>query len=167
MSSFFKATAAAVLTALASLATPAAAQQAPDATQTADVAAVKAVLRQYQQAVEKRDTTGTDRLFTPSSKVFETGGVEGSYRHYAAHHLAPELAEFTSFTYDNYKVDVQVDGPYAFATETYNYTIGLKKDPKAKTAPAPAKRKGVATSVLRKNAAGQWQIMTSHNSSRK
>ncbi len=133
----------------------------------ADVAAVKTVLRQYQQAVEKRDTTGTDRLFTPNSQVFESGSAEGNYRHYAAHHLAPELAEFASFAYDNYKVSVQVDGPYAFATETYNYTIGLKPDPKAKMPAAPVKRKGVATSVLRKNTVGQWQIMSSHNSARK
>ena len=132
-----------------------------------DVAAVKTVLRQYQQAVEKRDTTGTDRLFAPASQVFESGSAEGSYRHYAAHHLAPELAEFASFTYDNYKVNVQVDGPYAFATETYGYTIGLKADPKANKSAAAVKRKGVATSVLRKNAAGQWQIMSSHNSARK
>ena len=133
----------------------------------ADVAAVKTVLRQYQQAVEKRDTTGTDRLFTPNSQVFESGSAEGNYRHYAAYHLAPELIEFASFAYDNYKVSVQVDGPYAFATETYNYTIGLKPGPKAKTPAAPVKRKGVATLVLRKNTVGQWQIMSSHNSARK
>ena len=128
----------------------------------ADEAAVRAVLRQYQQAVEKLDTTGTDRLFAPNSVVLETGSKEGTYRHYAQHHLAPELKEFSSFTYGDYKADVSVDGPYAFATETYTYTIGLKKDPKT-----PIKRRGVATSVLRKSPAGTWQIISSHNSARK
>lgn len=124
-------------------------------------AAVKAVLRQYQQAVQKLDTTGTHRLFTADSEVFESGGVEGTYRHYAAHHLAPELREFSAFTFSDYQAKVRLDGPYAFATETYTYTIGLKKDPKT-----PIVRKGVATSVLRKNAAGQWQIVSTHTSAR-
>ena len=55
---------------------------------------------------------------------------------------------------------MQVDGIYAFATETYNYTIVLAKD---KT---EVKRKGVTTSVLKK-INGNWKIMMSHNSSRK
>lgn len=144
------------------------AQTVPVAPATsADETAVRTVLKQYQQAVEKLDTTGTDRLFAPQSQVFESGSAEGSYRHYARHHLGPELKEFSSFTYDNYKATVQVDGAYAFATETYGYTIGLKKGPKDKAVPAPVKRRGVATSVLRKNAAGQWQIVSSHNSARK
>ncbi|MDQ2770827.1 MAG: nuclear transport factor 2 family protein [Bacteroidota bacterium] len=124
--------------------------------------AVRHVLARYQQAVEKLDTTGTDRLFAPNSVVLETGSKEGTYRHYAAHHLAPELKEFSSFKYGDYEVDVTVDGPYAFAVETYTYTIGLKKDPKM-----PIKRRGVATSVLRKSPDGTWQIINSHNSARK
>jgi ketosteroid isomerase-like protein len=128
----------------------------------ADEVAVRQVLGRYQQAVEKLDTTGTDRLFAPNSVVLETGSKEGTYRHYAAHHLAPELKEFSSFKYGDYEVDVTVDGPYAFATETYTYTIGLKKDPKTSI-----KRRGVATSVLRKSPAGTWQIISSHNSARK
>ena len=120
------------------------------------------MLRQYQQAVEKLDTTGTDRLFAPNAVVLESGSKEGTYRHYATHHLGPELKEFSSFTYSDYQADVTVDGPYAFATETYTYTIGLKKDPKT-----PIKRRGVATSVLRKSPAGAWQIISSHNSARK
>ncbi len=134
--------------------------QAPAAS-SAEEAAVKNVLRQYQEAVEKLDTTGTSRLFLANSQIFESGGVEGNYKHYAAHHLAPELSEFSAFTFSDYKAAVQVDGPYAFATETYTYTIKLKKD--AKT---PIVRRGVATSVLRKNAAGQWQIFSTHTSAR-
>ncbi|MCA8833324.1 YybH family protein [Hymenobacter pini] len=132
----------------------------------ADETAVKAVLARYQQAIQRLDTTGTHRLFTTDSQVFESGGVEGSYRHYAAHHLAPELDEFSAFTFSDYQPAVQVDGRYAFATETYTYTIVLKKGPQDKQAKPPIVRRGVATSVLRKNAAGQWQILSTHTSAR-
>jgi hypothetical protein len=44
------------------------------------------------------------------------------------HHLIPEFKDFTAFKYNNYDVNVQVDNEYAFATETYNYTIVLAKD---------------------------------------
>ncbi len=158
----------AVLTATLPFAAPAQAQtvQTTSAAGSADEAAVKMVLTKYQQAIQKLDTTGTARLFTANSQVFESGGVEGTYRHYAEHHLGPELKEFSAFTFSDYKAAVQVDGPYAFATETYTYTINLKKDPKEKEAKAPIVRRGVATSVLRKNAAGQWQIMSTHSSAR-
>ncbi len=122
--------------------------------------AAKVVLKQYKDAVEKLDVTGTEKLFTTDSKVFESGGSEGSYAHYLEHHLGPEFKEFKSFKYNDYKVDVTVDGNYAFATETYTYVIVVAKDN------AEVKRKGVSTSVLKK-IKGEWKIMISHNSSRK
>ena len=128
--------------------------------QNKEADAAKAVLQQYKEAVEKLDVSGTERLFTPESKIFESGGSEGSYVHYMEHHLAPELKEFKSFTFSNYKVELTIDGKYAFATETYNYTIIVAKDN------MDVKRKGVSTSVLRK-VKGEWKIMISHNSSRK
>lgn len=134
----------------------------PPATSAADERPVRQVLSRYQQAVEKLDTTGTDQLFAPNSVVVETGSREGTYRHYAAHHLAPELREFSSFQYGNYEADVTMAGNYAFAVETYTYTIVLKKNPQT-----PIKRRGVATSVLRKSPSGSWQIISSHNSARK
>jgi hypothetical protein len=54
------------------------------------------------------------------------------------------LKSFKSFEYDDYKVDVKVDGMYAFATETYNYIIISAKDN------SEIKHKGVSTSVLKK-----------------
>ena len=132
----------------------------PISPKTKDADAVKAVLKQYNSAVEKLNVTGTEKLFTTDSKVYESGGSEGNYAHYLEHHLSPELKEFKSFTYSDYKVEVQVDGNYAFATETYNYTIVVAKDN------AEVKRKGVATSVLKK-IKGEWKIMINHNSSRK
>lgn len=132
----------------------------PPLLQNKNTELVKAVLIRYNSAIEALDVTGTERLFTADSKIYESGGSEGNYAHYLEHHLTPELKEFKSFTFSDYKVEVQVDGNYAFATETYNYTIILAKDN------TEVKRKGVATSVLKK-VKGQWLIMISHNSSRK
>jgi|TARA_R110002126_G_scaffold216822_1_gene362802 uncharacterized protein (TIGR02246 family) len=128
--------------------------------QDKDTEAVKAVLKQYNTAIEKLDVTGTEKLFTSDSKIYESGGNEGSYAHYLEHHLAPEMKAFKSFTFSDYKVAVTMSGEYAFSTETYNYTIVVAKDDKE------LKRKGIGTSVLKKMN-GQWKIMMSHNSSRK
>lgn len=128
--------------------------------QTKDVDSVKSILKQYNVALEKLDLTGTDRLFTSDSKVFESGGSEGTFAHYKEHHLTPEFKEFKSFTFSDYTVEVKIEGNYAFTTETYGYTIIIAKDN------SEAKRKGVTTSVLRKEK-GQWKIWISHNSSRR
>lgn len=132
--------------------------QAP-ATEVTDEAAVRQVLADYQAAIERLDATGTEKLFTEDSQVFETGGVEGTYAHYLAHHLTPELGEFKSFKFSDYKVSVRFEGPVALATESYKYRI----EPKEGDA---AERLGVTTSVLKK-VDGQWKILVSHNSARR
>lgn len=124
-----------------------------------DEAAVRAVLSQYHSAIERLDATGTEKLFVPDSAIFETGGSEGTYANYLSHHLGPELGEFKSFNFSNYKVDVRFEGPVALATETYNYRIETKTG-------VIAERIGVTTSVLKK-VDGQWKILVSHNSGRK
>ncbi len=124
-----------------------------------DTKAVQDVLAAYQAAMERLDVNGTEPLFTADSQIFESGGVEGTYAHYLAHHLRPELAEFKSFKFSNYKVTVKFEGPVAIATESYTYRI----EPKTGD---PVERLGVATSVLRK-VSGKWRIVMSHNSSRK
>lgn len=128
--------------------------------QLSDSSKVKSVLKKYNDAIEKLDVSNTENLFTTNSKIYESGGSEGSYAHYKEHHLTPELKEFKSFTFSNYKVEIQIEGNYAFTTETYNYTIIVAKDN------AEVKRKGIATSVLKK-VNGDWKIMINHNSSRK
>lgn len=125
----------------------------------ADEAAVRAVLKDYQSAIEKLDATGTERLFAADSAIFESGGSEGSYAKYLAHHLAPELGKFKSFKFSEYKVDVRLEGPIAIATESYNYRIETKSG-------EIAERRGVATSVLKK-VDGQRKIISMHNSARK
>ncbi len=111
-------------------------------------------------AIQKLDLSGTGKLFTKDSQIFESGGSEGTYDHYLEHHLIPEFKDFTSFKYSDYNVDVKVDGKYAFTTEIYTYTLVLTKDN------SEIKRKAVATSVLKK-IKGEWKIMISHNSLRK
>ena len=137
---------------------PAPAAAATEAPQN-DEASVKSILSQYKSAIERLDATGTEGLFTADSAIFETGGVEGSYANYLAHHLGPELKEFKSFAFSDYKVDVRLEGPIALATESYKYRIETKKG-------EVVERLGVATSVLKKEN-GQWRILSMHNSGRR
>jgi len=125
-----------------------------------DEAEVKAVLKIYKSALEGLDLTGVELLFAAGNVVIESGKVEGSYADYLAHHIGPELADFKSFRFSDYAVDVWIDGDVAVATETYNYTIELK-------AGGPLiERRGAATSVL-KRVDGRWLIFVTHNSSRR
>lgn len=126
---------------------------------SADESAVRAVLARYKAAIEQLDATGTEALFTEDSAVFETGGVEGTYRQYLAHHLGPELAAFRSFAFSDYTVNIRMKGGLALATETYNYRIQTKSG-------EIATRKGVATSVLTRTGDG-WKILVMHGSARK
>lgn len=126
----------------------------------ADVAAVKSVLAAYKAAIERLDASGTERLFTDDSMMFETGGADGTYASYLSHHLAPELKKFRSFRFSNPTVSVRFLGPAtALANETYNYRIETAQG-------EVAERQGVATSVLRKDG-GRWKILMMHNSARK
>ncbi len=127
--------------------------------QNTDAETCKTTLNAYKQAIEKLDAKGTPDLFTADSQVFESGGVEGTFAHYLEHHLGPELKEFKSFTFKDYKVDVRVEGRFAFAVETYKYEIILKNKPKTIAS------KGVATSILQKTETG-WKIYQTHSSSR-
>lgn len=117
------------------------------------------VLSSYKSAIERLDITDVDKLFTPDAIVIESGKVEGNFAAYRDHHLGPELKEFKSFAFNDYKADIRVEGPVAIATETYTYRIVLKSG-------EAIDRQGVATTVLKWN--GQdWQIVTTHSSSRK
>ncbi|PZX51574.1 SnoaL-like protein [Algoriphagus ratkowskyi] len=126
---------------------------------TDDEAKVKEVLMAYKAGVEALSTTGLNDLFIKDSEVFESGGVEGSFAHYQDHHLSPELKAFKSFSFSDYKVTVQIDLPYAFTTETYDYTIALASNERTIV------QKGVATSILKKVDA-EWKILKTHTSAR-
>jgi ketosteroid isomerase-like protein len=125
--------------------------------------AVLKVMKSYKNAFENLTTEGTFELFAEDSQVFESGGVEGSYANYIEHHIGPELGHFNKFEYSDYEIDVQLDAPYAFTNETYIYTIVIKPDEKGES--KTIKKKGVATSILKK-IKGKWQIIKTHSSSR-
>ena len=130
---------------------------------TIDKQDVIEVMKSYKDALQNLTTEGTFELFAKDSEVYESGGVEGSYTHYIEHHLRPELGHFKSFVFSDYEIDVQVDAPYAFTTETYIYTIVLIPDDKGNS--RTIKKKGVATSILKK-VEGKWKIIKTHSSSR-
>ncbi len=131
----------------------------PSIPEGADVSAVKSVLRVYKDSLEKLDVSAAAKLFTADSQVFESGGVEGTFADYVAHHIGPELAEFKEFRFSNYKVDVRLEPPLALATETYNYKIVLKEDGRV------IEKRGIATSILKK-IGNEWKIIQTHSSSR-
>lgn len=127
--------------------------------QAPDRQGAAAVLASYKSAVERLDIAGVERLFAPDAVIIESGKVEGNFEAYRDHHLGPELKEFKSFTYGDYKVQVRLEGFVAVATETYTYRIVLKSD-------EVIERAGAATSVLKWD--GQsWQIVSTHSSSRR
>ena len=117
--------------------------------------AVLTVMKTYKDALQNLTTEGTFELFADDSK--------GSYAHYIEHHLGPELGHFKTFEFSDYEIDAEVDLPYAFTTETYIYTIVLKPDDKGNS--RTIKKKGVATSILKK-IDDRWQIVKTHSSSR-
>lgn len=125
----------------------------------ADEAAIRSALRSYQAAIERLDPAGTERLFTADSAIFESGGVKGTYANYLAHPLRPELAEFRSFRFSEYRTDIRFEGPVALATETYTYRVETKSG-------EVAERRGVTTSVL-KRVGGEWRIALLHSSARR
>ena len=120
--------------------------------------AIVQLLADYRAAIERLDATGTERLFSADSAVFENGGTEGNYANYLAHHLGPELRHFRSFHFTDHRLDLWCDGGVAVATETYNYRIERAEG-------EPIERRGVTTSVLRRTG-NSWRIVNMHGSSR-
>lgn len=127
---------------------------------------VLAIMKSYKDALQNLTTEGTFQLFADNASVFEQGKDEGTYKNYIDHHLGPELGHFRSFQFSNYEVDVTVNMPYAFTTETYNYTIVLKANEEKNVKERTIESKGVATSVLEK-VNGVWKIINSHSSFKK
>ena len=80
---------AAVATAPTLVPTPASADDNPKTpTETADA---------YLAAMEASDLDAAEALFASDSLIFETGGVEGTWKNYRDHHIGPELEAIESF----------------------------------------------------------------------
>lgn len=131
--------------------------------QSKEQAEVKKVLDTYKKAMEQMDASGTiPKLFAEEAMVYENGDPGDKIEDFVKEHMYPEFEMFSSFTYHNYKADIVVSGNYAFTTETYEYTIVLKKDGK----PIIPSSMGVVTAVLKKTSSG-WKYVSFHSSYRK
>ena len=124
-----------------------------------EVNAIKGQMKKYKETLESLDVTESFALFTEDSQVLEQGKIEGTYRDYIANHIGPELGHFSSFTFSEYEIEVILNLPYAFTTESYVYNIVLKDDDRK------IDRKATATSILEK-IDGEWKITKTHSSSR-
>ena len=120
----------------------------------------ESTLAAYRDALQSLDVSRAGELFTADAQIVESGKVEGTWAEYLAHHLGPELGEFSSFKFDDYKVNVRRLGDHAWGVETYTYRIVLKNRPE------PVERQAVATTVLRRDG-GRWTIIHQHVSSRR
>ncbi len=127
--------------------------------------AVSTVMKSYKDAIQNLTTEGTIELFTKEATVFESGGSEGTYANYVAHHLGPELDYFKSFVFSDYVIDVKIDMPFSFVTESYVYTLVIKENEEHGTEERTIKKRGVATTSLKK-IDGKWKITKTHSSSR-
>jgi len=123
---------------------------------------VKKALARYKAAMETMDKEAMKNLFAEEAVVFENGRPGEKASHFLTGHMFPEFDMFQTFTYDTYKSDIVVAGNYAHTTETFNYTIVLKKDGKA-IVPSSM---GVATALFKETPAG-WKIVSYHSSYRK
>ncbi|MDP1630245.1 MAG: nuclear transport factor 2 family protein [Caulobacter sp.] len=139
---------------------PAAEKLSSAPSETAARDEVVGVLEGYKSAIEALDAEAATAYFWPEARVYEQGGVEGTFANYLAHHLGPELLVFNAFAFEGHMTEATVVGDFAYATETYRYRVTFK-DP----AKLPVERRGVATSVLHKRD-GQWRILSYHASSR-
>jgi ketosteroid isomerase-like protein len=124
---------------------------------------VKKTMAAYKTAMEKLDKEAMKNLFADDAMVYENGDPGDKAADFLKEHMYPEFDMFSSFTYDTYKSDIIISGDYAYSTETFNYTIVLKKDNGKPITPSSM---GVATAVLKKTSSG-WKIISYHSSYRK
>jgi ketosteroid isomerase-like protein len=140
-------------------------QEKSNINKTEQKQAVEKIMINYKNAIEKLDTKNIEILFSKDAKVFESGSYEGTFTNYLNHHLEPELKHFESFKFSDYTIDSNIDLPYAFVTESYIYTIKIKENKEKDIKSMTIKKKGVATSILKKDS-GNWKIIQTHTSSR-
>jgi hypothetical protein len=100
------------------------AQSAPSADALGQAATL---CRAYFERLQAGDLERTEALFLPQSSVFEGGKSEGTFSHYAAHHLGPELREAT-FAFDLAAPTLQAseDLSLVVAMWTLTYRVELR-----------------------------------------
>ena len=55
------------------------------------------IARSYFEAMGRKDLDAAEALFAEKSSVFESGGDEGDWAHYRAHHIGAELDSINRF----------------------------------------------------------------------
>ncbi len=108
---------------------PPAVASPPTATAAPSPESAVAVARAYFTAMEAGELDAAAELFADPSSVYETGGQEGSFGHYASHHLGPELAAIQRFEIrpGEPEVDQSEDGTLAFVAYPVEYDIDLNE----------------------------------------
>ena len=78
--------------------------------------------------MEASNLDDAEALFAEQSLIFETGGVEGTWKHYREHHMGPEIDAIGSFDITKGEPEEvkSRDGSMAFVTWPIKYTIELK-----------------------------------------
>lgn len=94
-----------------------------------DAAAPAQVASHYLDAVEAGDLDAAGSLFAADAVVFESGGVEGAWEEYRAHHLGAEIDAIERFEIRRCTaptVDASDDGTLAAVAWPIEYTIELE-----------------------------------------
>ncbi len=120
-----------------------------------------AVAAAYLDAMESGDLDAAEKLFGNSSSIYESGGQEGTWKHYREHHLGPEIDAVESFTISRGESESHKsqDGSMAFVAWPIEYRIVLKGD-------RTIESKGTVTFVLTRGDDG-FRIRHLHWSSRR
>ncbi len=88
------------------------------------------VCRAYFEAMDDSDLDAAGKLFAEESLIFETGGVEGSWKTYREHHLGPEIDAILSFETSLGEPEAMSskDGSMSFVAWPIEYHIKLEDD---------------------------------------
>jgi len=115
----------------------------------------------YFAAMEASDLDAAGALFAADSLIFETGGVEGTWREYRDHHIGPELDAIESFVISHAPPTerTSADRTMAFVAWPIEYTIKLADG-------RTIESRGTVTFVL-ENHGHHYMIRHLHWSSRK
>ena len=119
-----------------------------------------AVARAYFEAMEQKDLDAAEALFAEPSSIFESGGVEGGWENYRAHHIGAELDAFTTFKTSLGKAEEELSADRSMAMVAWpiEYHIVLNDGREIDS-------KGTVTFVLLHQAGG-FKIRHMHWSSR-
>ena len=85
------------------------------------------VARSYVEAMASKDLDAAEALFAERSSVFESGGVEGDWASYRAHHIGAELEAIEVFDtkLGEPETETSADDTMAFVAWPIEYHIEL------------------------------------------